>query len=244
MPPKKVYRKRRAAKKGPRKSKKDTTTMRVPRNTIIPDRAIVRFPYVDVQTIIPSTSLNYYGQKSYNINSIWDPETFSLNTSVLGWEQWQAFYESYRIHDITYEITLFNPSDACAVSGCLFFAPYNDGSVVAVGDPSVWLTQPRSRKFYIGNKSGGKSTVCLKGKMSMPSLLGMTNEQYRVSSFTSSTWSTNPIEKLAMFINTLSTDLASVQNLVQMSVKLTYTAELFGRIQIPRASTAFDDTPR
>jgi len=216
-----------------------TSKMVVPRHNIIPDKTIVRMPYCDIQTIPRLLNFSTYGQKSYNINSIYDPESFSLNTSTLGFGDWQFFYQKYRVFACDYEVSLYNSLDNTAVSGSLYIAEYGSGSTgITAGDPSSWLCQPRGRKFFLGNASGGKSSITLKGRVSMPGVLGMTSEQYRTNEDTSSVWNNSPQKLVSMFINLVNTNVNLNQSQVQASVKLTYHVEMFDRLPIPLVANA------
>lgn len=244
MPMKKRFQKKRPAVKRKRAYKKSSRAMVVPYSNIIPDRTIVRLPYIDIQNInqVVGSGFANYSRKTYYVNSIYDPEPNAVNTTTMGWSEWSSFYQRYRVIAMNYEVTLFNSSADTMVSGCLYFQPWTTSASTTPGDPSHWLTQPRSRKFALGNRDGGKSTITLKGKISCPSLLGMTNEQYRVSEDTCSEYSAQPNRLIGMNIQAINTNSGINGGQIQASVKLTYVVELFQRVKIDvPGSLSLDD---
>lgn len=230
---------RRTGRKGP-------TISRV-RNAVVPDKMLVKVPYVDYQVIngVPGPGgLSNYGEKTYALNSIYDPEPGALNTYPLGWKQWSALYQRYRVYAVSYRITLTNLSDDTSVLGSLFVTNTDDTIVPTNLNVTSFLTQPRSRRFEIGNKSGGKSQTVLTGKLYLPKYNGQTSEQYRTSELVSGylgDLGTSPLQELMMKIRCVNANSGvAMGTYIYAQVNMTYHVELWDRLPL---TTGLSDAP-
>lgn len=227
----KQYRgRRRAARKGrTRKPHGYKTHITRVRGTIVPDKMLVKLPYTDVQ-LINSASTSGTFQKTYSLSSIYDPEPGAVNSAPLGAAEYNTLYQSYRVYAASYEITLWNGSDDTSVAGSLYISNAG-GTGVLSADTNGWLSQPRARSFDIGNKSGGRSMITLRGYVKLPGYAGLTSEQYRTSEETSGLISaTSPVNQVRMFINLQNTNSGVTSAVIYGKVKIIYHTEVFDRV--------------
>jgi len=214
---------------------------------VIPDKMLVKIPYCDYQVVnqtpAPGGSVNY-GQKTYSLNSIYDPEPGALNTYPLGWSQYSALYQRYRVYAVSYRITLQNLSDDTSVLGSLFISNTTDAIAPTNANVTTFLTQPRSRRFEIGNKSGGKSMTTLTGKIYLPKYNGMTSEQYRTNENVAGylgSLGDNPVEPISMNIRVVNTNNGvAMGSYIYATCNLIYHVELFDRLPL---TTGLSDAP-
>lgn len=209
------------------------------------DKMIVHLPYVDYQKVnMAGGPGNNYLQKTYSLNSLFDPEPGALNTYPLGWQQWSALYQRYRVFAASYELTLWNGSDDTSVIGALYISDAG-GTGGLNGNVTSWLAQPRARPINLGNKSGGKSQQVFRGKIYCPGYTGLTSEQYRTDPDTagllgSLSGGAAPVKNLKMFINLANTNIGVNTSQIYATMKITYHAEVFDRTELT-TSTNVDD---
>jgi len=210
------------------------------------DKTIVHLPYVDYQKVNAaggSATPNYF-QKTYSLNSVYDPEPNAINTYPLGLQQWAALYQRYRVFAASYELTLWNSSDDTSVLGALYISDAG-GTGALNSNVTSWLAQPRARMISLGNKSGGKSQQVFRGKIYCPGYVGMTSEQYRTSEdtaglLTSLNSGASPVKNLKMFINLTNTNNGITTANVYATMKITYHAEVYDRTELIAALNATD----
>lgn len=239
--PRSTGRRRKAKGKGKGKSKINITRVK---GNIIPDKMIVHIPYLDYQKVNSAGGpANNYFQKTYSLNSIYDPEPGALNTYPLGYQEYATLYRKYRVFAASYEITLWNGSDDTSVIGAMYIADAG-GTGGMNSDISSWLLQPRARQISLGNKSGGRSQVTYKGKVYLPGFAGMTSEQYRTSVYTEGGLAigggVSPLTDLRLFINLANTNSGVTTANVYASCKITYHAEVYERAQFVTAKNLTD----
>lgn len=209
------------------------------------DKMIVHMPYVDYQKVNSAggPAGNYF-QKTYSLNSLYDPEPGAINTFPLGLQQWSALYQRYRVFSASYELTLWNGSDDTSVIGALYISDAG-GTGGLNGNVTSWLAQPRARPISLGNKTGGKSQQTFRGKVYCPGFLGLTSEQYRTDSdtaglLTSLNNGSSPVKNLKMFINLANTNQGVTTALVYATMKITYHCEVFDRTELIAALNTTD----
>lgn len=236
-------RRRRATTKRP--NRRGQTSITTVRGSVMPDKMIVKLPYIDYQKINAAggqATPNYF-QKTYSLNALYDPEPGALNTYPLGYDEWSQLYQRYRVFAASYELTLWNGSDDTSVIGALYI---NDAGGTGGMNANVtsWLAQPRARPISLGNKSGGKSQQVFRGKVYCPGYLGMTSEQYRTDAYGTSGFMGSagvvPVRNLKMFINLTNTNAGVTTANVYASIKITYHAELFDRTSLVTAINTTD----
>lgn len=238
MPPKYSKKSKKGYKVG-LKSKKPMAKAKMPSVTRIsqrtfPDKLIVKLPYTDLQGFNGSgpSSSNYYTQKSYNINSLYDPETGALNQQPYGFSEYSSLFKKYRVFKVDYDIVLVNTAPS-VVAGSISFA--RQGYQIAITDPQQ-LSAPYSRRFTLGmgatsGTSSAQSMKRIKGSIYLPRVLGYTPEQYRTNDDVVGTIVSNPANVAQLSINCINVN-DGVQATIQADVRLTYHVEWFDRITV------------
>lgn len=204
----------------------------------IPDKMIVKLPYVDLQSAGNVASVSSWS-KIYNVNAPWDPESFAFNSSATYLKEYAGIYAKYRVFAVSYDVTIANTAPNSITSGCLAFG--SPDNLPIAGYPDTYgfrFSRPYTTSYY----GSGKDCVRLKGHISLPKVLGLTSEQYRTNdNFIGETSATNPMDLVQMIL--IGQNVNTSQNAgAQLHVRLTFHVELFGRMAA-LGSTPPDDTP-
>ena len=221
MAPRKQYRKKPARKgrKAPRRARTIGGIPSLP-GTLAPQHLLVKLKYVNNFQKQLTSGGSIQSLNQYRLNSIYDPDyTNTLGTSVLGWAQWKALYQRYRVFKMDYTIRLTNLTPDTAITGALVPANYVD-STYSRGD----FMRPLARRFELGNNNGQNRSL-LKGSIYLPKLTGITAAQYKATKDTECGFDANPLMPLLMNILIQSTNVSGVP-VVAVQVDFTYHVEL------------------
>lgn len=214
--------------------RKGKATMIKSKTTVVADRAVVKLPYVDYTNYTLNGGGG--GVKSYNINSIYDPEPGTINDQPLGFDQWGSFFARYRVFKVDYEATILNLGTNMA-GGITAFA----GSSIQTDYTALEL--PYTKRFTCGAAgTGGAPKTVVRGSISLPKLNGLTPAQYKSEASTGATWSSNPgYDTNRLFLSFFPTHAVTDVVNVDVVMRLTYHCELFDRNQLNVSTTR--DTP-
>lgn len=213
------YRKRR----GPRKSNRDGGKVALLRNTLVPDRTILKMSYKD-DINLSAASPSSYAVSNFRLNSIYDPDYANINGhQPLGYDQWANFYAKYRVYKATVKATFINNSPGgvrCAI------IPYNNSPIGALDDAS--FEQPHTVTRIVAGSSG-MNKVIVKKTIDLPRILGQSHLQYKSSEDTSALFGYNPAELVSCCVGVQALN-NSFSPTVQTIVEITFHLELFDRI--------------
>lgn len=207
--------------------RKRTTISSLASATVRPDRLIVKLPYVDT---LAFNDVNNYVTKTFNLNSIWDPDRSGVGHSVLGYGTWAQFYGKYRVYKVAYNITFSSavvvngPNPGQADYGYTVGLRASNGTGVTVVD-SAFFEQPHTRKAMIGPWSGSSSKT-MKGTLYLPMITGRPSVSYKSDNTYAANFGYNPTEFITLQLGALQANPALPCSL-GVSVKLVYYVELF-----------------
>lgn len=219
---KNLRRRIRKNKRANRRGRKIAVTRIVQRT--LPDKLLVKLPYTDLQGLSGTGPSN---QKSYNVNSCYDPETGAINDQNLGFDQYMALYGKYRVYKVTYQVTMYNISNS-AVAGSLNFS--EQGQQMNLADIQH-LQLPYSRRFTLAPSGNTGSMKTIKGSIWLPRVVGLTPEQYRTNDKYVGSGGSSPAGIIQMSMNFININV----NLgvgIQADVRYTSYCELFDRVNI------------
>jgi len=194
------------------------------RNTLVPDRMIIKLSYKDN---INLTGVNPVDFAVWNarLNSLYDPDYAIVNGhQPLGYDQWGAFYQKYRVFKAAVSVTFINNSTTGIQCGVL---PYNyvSGNISSIGDDD--FEQPHVVTKTIAGNAGMNKCV-LKKVVDIPRIMGRSHLQYKSEDLYASTWTASPqnLCNLAVFCRTINGAAAPT---AQAIINITFYAELFDR---------------
>jgi len=119
------------------------------KNTVFPDRAFVKLPYVDSFTL--SGSVAGYVDTTFDLASVYDPNTTGTGHQPRGLDQWTATYNKYRVHGCKVELALSQIDiDSAAtystvVGSCLSSSSVGSGGATPILD---LLEGPQAQGFF------------------------------------------------------------------------------------------------
>lgn len=195
------------------------------RNTLVPDRLLIKLNYKD-NISLAGTSPATYAIKNFRLNSIYDPDLDIINGhQPLGYDQWQVFYNQYRVYKATVTCTVVNNNNGGIQAALL---PYNTPGTINSIDDSAF-EQPHVVSKIIAGQNG-MNKVVLKKTFDIPRILGKSHVQYKSSDVTAAAFPTNPIEecRLAVIARQVNDNSAPACAAV---ISITYHCELFDRKQ-------------
>lgn len=169
-----------------------------------------------------------YTQKSYNINSLYDPETGALNQQNLYFNEYMLLYRKYRVFKVDYAITIWNTTVNSAVTGSISFD--EQGNQMGISDIQQ-LSKPYSKRFSLAPAGNTGSFKTIRGSIYLPRVLGLTPEQFRTSVGVDATWGgkdANPSRVIQLSINARNVNPGAVANL-QAEARYTCHCEFFDR---------------
>lgn len=216
-------RSRKTAKRG--RTRRTTVVTGIPR----PPRVIVRLPYVTSLKMGAGVGGGITGYL-LNTNSLFDPDRSGIGHQPLGFDEWKAMgYNKYRVFACDYDISIVSNSQSAP---CRAVVNAQNTSTVP-GDDSFFESVGARDTRIIEYGSGPKR---FKGRVSLPNILGMTNEQYRTNTLTASQVTASPSEIATLVVAISPLDNTSSVN-CYATCRLTYYAELYDPSPITLSAT-------
>lgn len=128
---------------------------------------MIKIKYVDIQT--NGLQLNQGGNAcataSYKLNSAWDVHSSLGNKTPVGWQNYMAMYNKYRVHAAKISTTFVNSHPDYPIYGGVFFGgtatmgstpAWTDSMELLRGNPNAKLRMFTSRD---GSRSGGRISM-------------------------------------------------------------------------------------
>lgn len=207
----------------PRKRKYSGPTVTALKAAIVPDRLIVRLPYVNQASITGAAGVPIDTQ--YRLNSVFDPEysTSVGQSQAIGCNQWSAFYNRYRVIGANVYIMARNTNADAAYVGMV--ANNDVGALIS----EAAYEQSRVKFKMVGSTNGGHDVCVLKKYYNLANLTGRPRSAYIADDkYEGIMGSTNPSEALHLHIVTQPCSPSLAVSL-HCSVKIVYLVELFDR---------------
>lgn len=217
----------RARKARGRAKRSDGGKVSFMRNTLVPDRMICKLQYKD-NINLAGVSPADYAVWNGRLNSLYDIDYALVNGhQPLGYDQWGAFYQKYRVFKVGVSVTFINNTTTGVQCGVL---PYNfiNGNISQIGDDDY--EQPHVVSRTIAG-SAGMNKCTLKKVVDIPRIMGRSHAQYKSEDLYAATWSASPqnICNLAVFARTIN---GAAPPTVQAIINLTLYCEFFDRKQM------------
>lgn len=192
----------------------------------IAQRTIVRMKYAEQVSM--SASGGIPAKQLFNLNSIYDPNRTGLGHQPYGHDTFQGLYNRYRVISVSWNITIQSVASEI-ITLCVL--PCNEENSTL----SLELMRESPRCRYIVQGCGaGQTTRTLKGRISLPSLVGRTRAQYMADDRYQSQFANSPSELAVLHCFAGNTG-GSITGPCVMSVVLTYTVECFDPHQLSQS---------
>lgn len=189
---------------------------------VVPDRLIVRLPYVNQSSITAAAGIPLDTQ--FRLNSIWDPEVSVAigQSKPLGVNQWQNFYNRYRVIGANVYLIARNTNSDAAYVGMV--ANNDTGSLLT----EAAYEQSRVKFKMVGGTAGGHDIVVMKRYFNLANLTGRPKVSYISDDRYQAEMTSDPLEAIHLHICTQPASAALATSL-HYSIKITYLVELFDR---------------
>lgn len=193
--------------------------------TQVPDRMLVRLKYVST---LNADAVPFIYQLKFNMNSIFDPDKTFAGHQVLGHDQWNQFYNRYRVYKYTYRVQVQNTGQTPCV---LIVYPSNDDITYA---DYTTLIEQKGAKFKVLGPATGSSNATIGGSVSIPRLFGRNRSQYMADDIYSASFGLSPSEGAQMNIVVASSDSTSAVN-YSGTLESWYYCELYDRFDLTKS---------
>lgn len=192
------------------------------KTAVVPDRLVLKMKYVDNFVMTGQ----YGATRVFRLNSIYDPDTSLTNGhQPLGYDQWDIFYNKYRVFRARVVLKASNASSNSADTEQIGMAAVATQTYLASDDS--FFEQPHVKKATLAGR-GGIDTKILTYDVDIPRILGQAPVVYRSNQNTAALFGANPTETCNLAIFTRPIDGQST-SLVNCEISITYFCELFDR---------------
>lgn len=188
----------------------------------VPDRMVLKMKYVD------NIVLSGVGgaTRVFRLNSIYDPDTSITNGhQPLGYDQWDVFYQKYRVFKAVVTLKATNSSSNSADTEQIGMCAIANSTFLGTNDS--FFEQPHCKKALLSGR-GGIDRVTMSYAVDLPRILGQAPVVYKSNVNTAALFGANPLETVNLGIFTRPIDGQST-SLVSCEVSITYFVELFDR---------------
>lgn len=196
---------------------------------ICPDVMRVQLPYVHLETIQGGGTVNLDG-RVYRLNSVFDPIFAVGGGQPLGFDQWAAFYNEYRVRGSSIKITA--SSDA-AETAEMMIVPLTTSALLLSREQ--YAEQQYAKKLVIGNDTQhGIGT--LSHYISVAQLMGAPDDIVEYDDNLRAAVSANPNKGLYWHVLGMSYGGGSTTNfVVSVRVEITYYVDFMDRATLIRS---------
>ena len=197
----------------------------------IPDFTMVALPYSETRQM---TNLNAHPGTTlyaYRLNSLFDPyNPQAISGQPLGFDQYSAFFQRYRVHATKYHVTWFNPG---SVNGTelrvgTYVAP--DGTAIPAGQSfSIMNELPNAKSTHLSVAPGASWRANLSGFQRLSRLQGVSKADYNGDDDFEAEFGANPIKSPLLYLYAWNPQDFMDNATVYYEIKMTFYASLFKR---------------
>lgn len=204
----------------------NTYNQRIPyAPNLCPDGITVRLTYATSYTIGGS---NIQFDKIMSGNGLYDPDISGTGHQPLGFDQWMAFYDRYRVLSSTCTVTTINGQTTAGRNIQTTLIPSNNQTAIANDDEAEELPEAEEANAGIVN---GPSEDTVRATKQTATMVGVPNIKY--STEYSGTVSTNPNQQWYWRVFHASVDGTAISAFV--NIKIIYTVEFYQRKQLEQS---------
>lgn len=186
--------------------------------TARPQRMLGKLPYFTSGQLYNAVGL--YQTQLMNLNSIYDPDRSGVGHQPLGHDEWNTWYNRYRVYKVDYIITFNNLDESQAA----IVAVINQNGIPTYANEAAF-EQPGAFVKTIGPVSGVNKCQ-VKGSVYLPRLNGKSPSAYRANDDTQATFGANPSEVLTQALVVAPVLAGSPVN-IAYTIKMMYHIEMF-----------------
>jgi len=219
---------RKRSRKAYRRKRKTKSRSSAPRSVIatMPRRKLVSFKYVHRANLLTADvpGVIAWGN-AIRLNSLFDPEYAVGGHQPMGFDQWQAFYNAYKVTHCRVKITFAATSGGSGSVVIAAMPEITDGTLANSITPL--LENRKGTKIIAMGSNNASSGIRIYNRLfNIRSIFGVTAAQYASSIFAAD-WTADPqVQGTALLWIGASPDSAAAVN-YHFSMELTYYAQCF-----------------
>lgn len=153
----------------------------------VPDKLIVKLPYSTMITFGDALGAQ---TQIFNLNSIYDPDRSGVGHQPLGYDQWAAFYNRYRVIGVKVTVQAANYNQQCGATVAIIG---NNSAGLVLGSDAI-QEQQHMRRMILSNAQGGKNSGTLTKYFSLSRITGVSDMTYRSSDQYAAQFGASPAE--------------------------------------------------
>lgn len=188
-----------------------------------PSKKMVKLPYNDVVTLTTVVGTGYPGAHTFNMSSIFDPNTTGTGHQPLYTDQLAAIYKRYRILGVAYKVTFFNHDTAS--NYLVGVMATTDTGFYPSALPAVQLGEKRGA--IIKNYSSETGKLVLKGYVPIAKLFGVSKSTILQENDYSAPFTSNPTKYAYLIV--YAADASAASGSIKAQVELNY----YGMVEEP-----------
>ncbi len=155
-----------------------------------------------VQTVNFSVTAGTYAENQFRANSVFDPDLTGTGGQPLGFDNMAALFNRYRVNAFSFEVQMISLS-----------ASYKGVCVVVNGaeTPTTYdevCEYPRAQQRGIG--FNGSPTAVFRGRVSLASINGKSQDGYHIDDATASQVNTNPAEAINFHVGIQNDNISTI----------------------------------
>lgn len=193
---------------------------------VCPDSVTVPLTYFSYD----SYTAAYAGQHLYSLNSVFDPDITGTGTQPVGFDQWSAFYNRYRVDKVRVEVDYSNLSTISATD-VLLIANNDNGSLTGQAAFQSATCAPFASDQLLSIAGSGKDSCRIVRTFDVAKVLGVDKVRHRSNPDYSAVTTANPSENA--YIHVVAQDVLYNNNItIRFKIKITYLTTFFDRNQL------------
>jgi hypothetical protein len=194
-------------------------------STLLPDHFKTRLVYSELIGLNYTGSTGSTGYNQYRCNSIYDPNFTGTGHQPLGHDQWNLFYNRYRVTGMSYVVTFTNIS---ATEECEVALELRPNSTVNTVMDTIREGPNCVYKSLCGASGASNATRTARGFADIAKIRGISKQRVLIESDFQAVFGNNPPIEVFLNIHIINQDaLTSVG--MRVRVDLTYHVDLFDR---------------
>lgn len=189
----------------------------------IPKRTVIKLKYFEGITFANGgTTFDY----QFRLNSIYDPNYTGTGHQPYGYDQYNTFYNRYRVHRVDYVIGA--AVVASNVNGTAKVTLVHNNDSTSYGNPNLAAESPLSTTKIVA----GGTPVYFVGSIKPENVCGVTPTEYKDDRF-GAAFGANPTEVIHMhLVASVGDNTALADSAIFYNVQLTYTCEFSDRFNL------------
>lgn len=210
--------------RGTRRRRYSRATIGRSRSTLVPDRMFTRLRYSELVGLT-YTGVGVSAYYQFRVNSIFDPNLTGIGHQPLGHDEWQLFYNRYRVRGMKYRVTFTNTSATDQVEFALQLRP---NSTVDTNFDSIRESPITTARGILGTEGSGQACKSASGYASVAKIRGIPRGRLQYDSDYQAVFGNSPpiTPMLNLFVQNQAADTSAV---VLARVDLVYLCEFNDR---------------